>query len=143
MERALRGAGFVHRRELGTQEKTSQELVGDDEPAVRVGFEQTVAAGGPEIGHERAGTHAAASRRDQERLMRPEATSSDRPEPALSPSQTLVSAWLKRVAADGPLGFAVQPDPRRTVHEIESDDILLLDLPQRPHDCRQRCRPAA
>src|SRR6266446_3755603 len=45
---------------------------------------------------------------------------------------------VERVAADAPLGFAVQSDPRRTVHEIESDDILLLDLLQRLHDRRQR-----
>src|ERR1700676_4799444 len=51
VEGSLPRAGFEHRHQLGAQEKTSQELFGDDEPAVGIGFEQAIAAGGPEFGH--------------------------------------------------------------------------------------------
>ena len=51
VEGALCSAGFENRREFGAQEKTLQELIGDNEPAVGIGFEQTVAARGPEFGH--------------------------------------------------------------------------------------------
>src|SRR6266404_7483420 len=44
---------------------------------------------------------------------------------------------IERVTTDASLGFAVQSDPRCTVHEIERDDILLLDLLERLYDRRQ------
>src|SRR6266566_9285361 len=44
---------------------------------------------------------------------------------------------IERVTTDASLGFAVQSDSRCTVHEIESDDVLLLDLLERLHDRRQ------
>src|ERR1019366_3619364 len=43
---------------------------------------------------------------------------------------------IERVAIDAPLGFSIQSNPRSTFHEIEGDDILLLDLLERFHDRR-------
>src|SRR5207244_9604765 len=53
MQCELGRARFRDRSELGPQQRSAQEIVGDDQPAVSADRQKPVTAGGPEIGHTR------------------------------------------------------------------------------------------
>ena len=55
MQAALGGAGIFRRLQFRPGEIGSQQIVGDQQPALWIAIGQVVAAGEPEIGHRRAG----------------------------------------------------------------------------------------